>query len=423
MGDRKGPDKSTRPLTERLAVVYADPLRLRIITELNKRPMSASEFFREFGGDSSSRVSRHFRRMKEYGWLVLERTATGGKRRSSVEDFYRATGPAVFDNQSWAEVPDPIRRVYSWYTFEQLADCVTRAMKAGTFDARSDRHLTWTPYLLDQAGWDEVIAKVDALFKYSFEEQERAELRLATTGEQPIRATVALAAFESPASAPVPADPGPAVTGPSSEHAEETGKEDSGPPPLLRISKVFDSPVRLKIVTELNKLPMSASGFFRRFGGSSASNVAGHFAKLEEYGWLTLDRIETPGTRRGRPEDFYRATGPAVFDNRSWAQVPDSVKTLYSWRTFEQFAESVTAAMKAGAFDARDDRHFSWNPVLLDEEGWKRIVAKTDELFEFLFVAAERAKQRMAKAEAEPIPMTIALAVFESPEEKNLRAP
>lgn len=47
-------------------------------------------------------------------------------------------------------------------------------------------------------GWDNAIAKVDALFYWFFQEQEEANLRMAESGEQPIPTTVALAAFESP---------------------------------------------------------------------------------------------------------------------------------------------------------------------------------------------------------------------------------
>ena len=51
--------------------------------------------------------------------------------------------------------------------------------------------------LLDRQGWDNAVARVDALFHWFFEEQEEANLRMAESGEEPIPMTVALAAFES----------------------------------------------------------------------------------------------------------------------------------------------------------------------------------------------------------------------------------
>ena len=48
------------PLMTRLAKVFSEPLRIRIVAVLNTREMSPKEFHAEFGGGSLSRVSRHF---------------------------------------------------------------------------------------------------------------------------------------------------------------------------------------------------------------------------------------------------------------------------------------------------------------------------------------------------------------------------
>src|ERR1051325_540007 len=75
---------------ERLAVVFADPARLTIVTELFARPMSPSQFYEEFGGGSLGRVDRHFKRLADSGWLRLVKRATGGKRRGAHEHFLLA---------------------------------------------------------------------------------------------------------------------------------------------------------------------------------------------------------------------------------------------------------------------------------------------------------------------------------------------
>jgi Trp operon repressor len=421
MDESRARDNSKQPLTVRVAVVFADQLRLKIVTELNRREMSAKEFFEKFGGGSVSRVFRHFGRLEEYGWLEQVGAATGGRRRSAVERFYRATSPAVFDNRSWSEVPDSIKGIFSRHIFEQLAERITAAMEAGTFDARSNRHFTWTPISVDQLGWEKVIAKTDALFEYLFEEQKSANRRMAESGEEPISTTVALAVFESPNGTQTYKGDTQRIS--IDRRAVPSGGRDRSYAPLeLRLSKVFDSSLRLKIVTELNKREMSASEFFRKFGGRSVSNVFGHFKKLKKYGWLEEVRTATGGRRRGAVERFYRATAPAIFDNRSWSEVPDSIKGIYSWHIFEQLAECVTAAMEANTFDARSDRHFTWTPVSLDRLGWEKVIAKTDALFEYLFEEQESANRRMAKSGETPIPTTVALAVFESPKDSS-RAP
>jgi hypothetical protein len=186
------------PYTLRVAKLMADELRIKIVAELNMREMSPKGFHEEFGGGSISRVSRAFDLLAEFGWLFQTRTETGGKRRGAVEHFYRATQAAVFYNEIWAPLPQSMKEMISGGIFEELSERVRKAMEAGTIDAREDRHFSWMPLLLDEQGWGNVLTRVDAIFRWLFEEQEEANLRMAESGEKPIPMTVALAAFESP---------------------------------------------------------------------------------------------------------------------------------------------------------------------------------------------------------------------------------
>jgi len=187
-----------RPLMLRLSKVFADPLRMTVLAECNMRELSPKLFHREFGGGPLPRVARAFEVLEEYDWLELTRTETGGARRGGVEHFYVATGPAIFDEELWPEVPESMRKLVSWRIVETFTERVMEALEEGTIDERIDRHISWMPLLLDQQGWDEAIGKVDALFYWFFAEQEAANLRMADSGEEAIPMTVALAAFESP---------------------------------------------------------------------------------------------------------------------------------------------------------------------------------------------------------------------------------
>jgi DNA-binding transcriptional ArsR family regulator len=189
--------KSQLPLELRMAKVLADPLRVKILLETHARSLSPKQFLEEFGGGSLPRVSRHFDVLVEYGWLELVETKSGGSRRGAVEHFYRATRPTLFDS-SWPSLPDSMRDRFNLHIFETFAAEVRAAMDAGTFDARDDRHLSWTPVLLDRSGWDNVVSRVDEVFHFLFEEQTRAKERMDESGEEPISTTVGLAVFESP---------------------------------------------------------------------------------------------------------------------------------------------------------------------------------------------------------------------------------
>jgi hypothetical protein len=192
---------------------------------------------------------------------------------------------------------------------------------------------------------------------------------------------------------------------------------ESKVPLMLRLSKVFADPLRMKILAECNMREMSPKLFHREFGGGSLSRVSRAFDVLAEYDWLYPTRTETGGKRRGAVEHFYRATGSAVFDETIWPDVPDSMKSLVSWRILETFIDRVRAAMAANTIDAREDRHLSWMPLRLDRQGWDRSIAKVDALFHWLFEEQEEANLRMAESGEEPIPMTVGLAAFESPKD------
>lgn len=394
----------------RLSIVFAYELRLKIVIELYMREMSPSQFYEQFGGGSVSRVDHHFQRLAESGWLRLVREETGGRRRGATEHFYRAPELAVFDHETWSQLPYSVKVAFSWTTFKQLGDRVLEALEAQTFDSRGNRHLSSTPLLLDKLGWERAVAAVDALFECLIEEQSDAKLRVAKFGSQPMLATVALTAFQAPT-------PGSRPVGP--ELAQGSGSPLPFP---LRLSKVFADELSLSILAELNLRQMSATQFHAEVGGAPVDRIRRRFATLAQIGWLKKVDEKSGGRRRGAVEYFYRATGPANLDSAGWDGLSDFVKATHSWEIFEQLIEHVRAAMKAGAFDARDERHLSWIPLLLDEQGWAKVIAAIEELLRFVVAEEEKAKARMLESGEEPIATTVGLAAFESPKD-SVKAP
>lgn len=188
-------------------------------------------------------------------------------------------------------------------------------------------------------------------------------------------------------------------------------------PYTLRVAKLMADELRIKIVMELSLREMSPKEFFEEFGGGSIPRVSRAFDLLAEFGWIVQTRTETGGKRRGAVEHFYRAIQPAVFYNDTWGPLPRTMKEMISGGIFEELTERVKGAMEAGTIDAREDRHFSWMPLRLDLQGWESVIAKVDALFHWLYVAQEEANLRMAETGDRPIPMTVALAAFESPED------
>jgi hypothetical protein len=200
-------------INRQLARALVDPLRARILVELNKRTMSSSEFANEFG-HPLPKISRKFRELAKFECIELVEERRGEGRRGGVERFFRATKPAMiaialqktrtggarFDDSSWAKLPPSVRTGFSGVIFETYLERVAQAMEAGTLDARGERHFTWTAHTYDQQAWEEIIERLDELFMRAQELETEAAIRMAESGATPIPVTVALAGFESPKS-------------------------------------------------------------------------------------------------------------------------------------------------------------------------------------------------------------------------------
>lgn len=182
---------------------------------------------------------------------------------------------------------------------------------------------------------------------------------------------------------------------------------------MLRLSKVLADPVRVRILAECSIEAMSPRGFRDAFGGPSLADIAQDFEVLEQFGWL--GRVPTEAVTA--PEKFdrlYSTTEPLVFDSE-WPGIPSSSKALVTRRIVETLSGRVKEAMKGGTIDERPDRHLSWTPLALDQQGWDTIIAQVDALFYALFEEQDDANARMAESGEEPIPMTVGLLAFESP--------
>lgn len=397
----------------RLAVVYADELRMTIVTEAYMREVSPKLIHEEFGGGSVSRVAQHFDRLAESDWLILAREETGGSRRGAVEHFWRAPELVIFEDETWAALPASMRASFSWVTFEQLTERVSAAIIAGTFDARADRHLSWTPVMLDRLGWERLIIAADVAFRTVLEEQDRANHRLEESGEESLLATAALAVFESPMWLRHKGNWGHRPYASASVVGTTAAIDRRAFFPML--ARVCANPVDLRIVGELNRAELSPKRLHALIDDLTLPGSDRRLRKLANQGWAAEVRQETGGARRGATEHFYRAVGPALIDNESWAEIPDAIKVTITSRTFEQLREKVKEAVDAGTFDARTDRHLTWSLLRLDQVGWKAVVGVVDGFLEALFGEEKSAKLRLAESGEKPILSTIGLAAFESP--------
>jgi hypothetical protein len=96
-------------------------------------------------------VDRKCKNLADLGWVASVDTPEGERGV-----FYRATSPVVSPDQIWAAVPDEARSGKGWRIYRQFCECVFEAVRNGTCNIRDDRHLTWSPLMLDEVGWRQV---------------------------------------------------------------------------------------------------------------------------------------------------------------------------------------------------------------------------------------------------------------------------
>jgi DNA-binding transcriptional ArsR family regulator len=194
-------------IDQRLAKALSHPMRTHILAILNEQVASPNEIA-DMLGERLPNVSYHVRVLLDLGCLELVRTA---QRRGAIEHFYRALKRPFFSDRDWKRLPPSGRRAVSDVALQMVWEDVAEAVDAGTFDARLDRHLSRSPFTVDEKGWGELH---DLLAK-TLEEAQRIAARSATRlmrGEGTgIPSEVVLMHFESP----LPRTPGRRRAGPA----------------------------------------------------------------------------------------------------------------------------------------------------------------------------------------------------------------
>lgn len=193
----KGRAKSNRGVNQALVKSLAHELRAEILAILNERMASPNELAKELG-EGLSQVSYHVKVLKDYEVIRLVKTEP---RRGAVEHYYRATSRAYLTDRDWHELPKSVRVGMSADLFQAIIDDAVAAMEEGTFDGREDRHLSWTPLMLDERAWKDLQKLIDQTLKQVLKINSEAGKRLARSKEEPISASVAMTAYEVPESA------------------------------------------------------------------------------------------------------------------------------------------------------------------------------------------------------------------------------
>jgi DNA-binding transcriptional ArsR family regulator len=188
-----------------VAKALAHPLRVSILAILEERTASPSEIAEELDA-SLGLVSYHVRMLARLGMAKLEETRP---RRGALEHYYSARERPVITSDAWASVPSIVKLATVRATLNQISTQVNRAAQSGGFE-HSNSHLSRSPIVLDQRGWNELAIKFDRLLQDCERIAAASAKRLAANDHaDELQAVAVLMMFEgAPQDAPKPASNG-----------------------------------------------------------------------------------------------------------------------------------------------------------------------------------------------------------------------
>ena len=159
-----------------------------------------------------------------------------------------------------------------------------------------------------------------------------------------------------------------------------------------QVLKAISHPIRIEVLRILNNRVASPNELSRELD-ESLSNVSYHFKDLHQEGCIEL--VDTQ-PRRGAVEHFYKAKVPPLHDDKSWAKLTKETRSEITGVTLRGILGEAVMALNAGTFDARKDRHLSWLPLELDEQGWRELMEHQAEWLEVVERIKAEAGERLA---------------------------
>lgn len=178
-----------------VAVVIKDPLRVHIVSQAFQRLISPSEFAKEFDCPLW-KAAYNFSELEKHGFLEHVKSVPV---RGSLKHMYRATKRAYISSQDWRLVAPTVQPGIAGAALRDLTNRVKDALELGTFCARADAYLLWTPLTLDEKAWKDFVG----MMAWAYDEAKNLEVESIAResdekSEGSFPATFILAGFESP---------------------------------------------------------------------------------------------------------------------------------------------------------------------------------------------------------------------------------
>jgi DNA-binding transcriptional ArsR family regulator len=192
---------------------------------------------------------------------------------------------------------------------------------------------------------------------------------------------------------------------------QQQARPGDGRPKQPDFVRAVNHPLRVQLLAALTNREASPNELSKELG-EELGNINYHARKLEKLGMVEIVHERDV---RGSTEHFYRATRRPWFTTEEWSRLDPSVRSVASAWTLDRLIEDAGGALNAGTFDKREDRHLSRSPVVLDEQGWRRVNVILDEALLAILEESSASSGRMTESGEEGIPTLIGMLAFEAP--------
>lgn len=376
------------------------PIRVEILGELEKSPLSPSEFTRRHPAYSLPFVRGHFRSLESLGYIEKYDGGIGGGVR------YRPAERALFFDVERLQELGSTSSHYTSSICITYAERIAEALQAGTFSSRASGRFMWTVVYLDESKWRVAVKVTNALFWYSLHLHEQAMARLKAAAGPGIPATTGFSCIASPMnSGAVPIIPPMTYTTP--EDHSRTGS--------LRIrtnvARALAHPVRVRILGELKKRPMGPAEISAVCDGPALETIVKHCVRLEEF-----DLVRR--LRRDR-RHVYRLEPTSLFEPKTYTSLPAPLRGDVDIVSASTYVSRIADSIFAGTIEDRLDSHLTWTGLTYDAQAMDDLARALDAVFLFVLHL-----QRHSDTDpSDSIPVTLGYGCFESPPTSRMASP
>jgi DNA-binding transcriptional ArsR family regulator len=190
--------------------------------------------------------------------------------------------------------------------------------------------------------------------------------------------------------------------------------------PVPRTVEQFDSVVERAVTALKHPLRLELLRFFVEdtFSPNEIAKklrqplgkVSYHTRVLEETGFVEL--VDTRQVR-GAVEHRYVSVRRGELSQAEWEALSDEEQADITCLVCQHMTAEMLAALASGKLDSRPERHLTWHPLSLDEQGWGELMALLLGTMREAEEIQARSDERRTASEEKPIATVLGLMGFE----------